>query len=81
MGVVLVVAVRRASATSSECVFFVDTRRNGRYKMKKKIADLGYEKRQVATMNFGVAEKDILGKYHLAFHIAQNMCRKKRRGV
>jgi hypothetical protein len=42
--------------------------------------DLGYEKRRVATLNFGLAEKVILGKYHLAFHSAQNMCRKISRG-
>jgi hypothetical protein len=79
--VVIVVAVRRASATSSKGFFFVVTRRNGRYKTTKKIADFGYEKRRVATMNFGVAEKVILGKYHLAFHSKKNMCRKKSRGM
>jgi hypothetical protein len=61
--------------------FFVDTRRNGRYKMEKKNVDLGYEKRRLATMNFGVAKKVILGKYHLAFHSKKNMCRKKSRVV
>jgi hypothetical protein len=28
-------------------------------------------------MNFGVAKKVILGKYHLAIHSAKNVCRKK----
>jgi hypothetical protein len=34
-------------------------------KQQQQIVDLGYEKCQVATMNFGVVEKVILGKYHL----------------
>jgi hypothetical protein len=49
--------------------------------MTKKNTDFGYEKRQVATMNFGEAEKVILGKYHLACHSKKNMCWKKSRGV
>jgi hypothetical protein len=63
------------------CFFFVDTRRNGQYKTEKKIVDLGFEKRRLATMNFGVAKKVILGKYHLAFHSKKNMCQKKSRVV
>jgi hypothetical protein len=76
LGVVLV-AVAVPVADFIRFFFF---HRNGWYKTTKKIADFWNEKRGVATMNFGSAEKVILGKYHLAFHSKKNICRKKSRG-